>query len=119
MLPPLKNAYLKEKINLLKQEVLDGKDIAKASAVTPLKDPLSLDNQIAAWLRGLNPDQLSRRYGIDDVIKLASLKGIYKDLPARQMVASALYRCGFEQVRLWGKPFRQRRYWALKKIPVL
>jgi hypothetical protein len=115
MLPPLKNAHLKEKLNLLKREVLDENEQAKACAAPLSKLTPSLDNQINKWLRGLNPDQLARRYGIDELIKLATLRGVYKELPARQMVATALYRCGFKQVRLWGKQFRNRRLWVLIK----
>jgi hypothetical protein len=113
MPPPLMSAYLKENINLLKQEVIIRNVKAEADKVkSPNTLPL-LDKNLNTWLSGLNSEQLSQKYGIDDIIKLAGLKGLYKELPARQMVALALYKCGFKQVRLWGKPFRNKRLWIL------
>ena len=109
--PPLVGAHLKDQIALIKQR-------AFAQSIKPLeqlkKD--SLETCIQNWIKGLTPPQLSHMYGINEIIQLAQLKGRYKELPAKQMVATALYKCGITQLRKWGSGLRNRRYWALKEI---
>jgi len=113
MLPPLVTAHLKERISLLKQEVESkaSKDVVKVRQGS--NPSLSLEALIQDWLTGIAPDQRSRMYGISEIIQLAQLKGRYKALPAKQMVATALYKCGFIQIRCWKKASRNRRYWRL------
>lgn len=113
MPPPLMSPYLKDRISLLREEVEASlsKDVIRASQA--IKVPLSLDALIEDWMKGLTPNQRSRMYGISEIIQLAELKGRYKELPAKQMVATALYKCGFSQVRSWKKQSRNRRYWGL------
>jgi hypothetical protein len=113
MPPPLVRAHLREQINLLKQEVeaKASKDSIKVPQ-TPKSTP-SLEALIKDWVNGMVPDQRSRMYGISEIIQLAELKGRYKELPAKQMVATVLYKCGFTQIRSWKKRTRNRRYWAL------
>lgn len=107
MPPPLLRAYLKENLDALIIEA--GTHITK---VVPREQTTpSLEALIKDWLKGLTLNQRSHRYGITEIIQLASLKGRYKKLPAKQMVATALYKCGFNQTRCWKKDSRNRRYW--------
>jgi len=111
MPPPLIRAHLKEQINLLKQEVEvnTSKDVTKVPQ--PSKSTPSLEILIQDWVAGMVLDQRSRMYGISEIIQLAGLKGRYKELPAKQMVATALYKCGFNQKRSYKKDSRNRRFW--------
>jgi len=114
MPPPLVRAHLREQINLLKQEVeanasKDGAKVTQTSKTNP-----SLETLIQDWVAGMVPDQRARSYGISEIIQLARLKGRYKELPAKQMVASALYKCGFSQTRCYKRAFRNRRLWSLE-----
>lgn len=113
MPPPLIKPYLRDRLSLLKEEVeaSSSKNAARASQIT--KPPSSLDALLEDWVKGLAADQRARMYGISEIIQLAQLKGRYKELPAKQMVATALYKCGFCQVRSWKKQSRNRRYWGL------
>ena len=113
MLPPLIKPYLRDRLSLLKREV--EANIIKAGAIASqtAKPTPSLDALIEDWVKSLTPDQQLRKYGISEIIQLAQLKGRYKELPAKQMVATALYKCGFSQIRSWGKKSRNRRYWGL------
>lgn len=115
MPPPLIRAHLREQINLLRQEVAAkaSKDDVKVRHAS--KSPPSLESLIKEWVKGLTLDQRSRMYGIGEIIQLAQLKGRYKELPAKQMVATALYKSGFNQVRSWKKDLRNRRYWILNR----
>jgi hypothetical protein len=60
------------------------------------------------------PEQLKRRYSTIEVIQLANLKGKYRDMPARQEVATALRKNGFEHKRSWTNNNRNRRFWIFK-----
>lgn len=113
MPPPLIKPYLRDRLRILKKEVeaTSSKEAARASQA--FKPPSSLDTLIKDWVKGLTLDQRARKYEISEIIQLAELKGRYKELPAKQMVATALYKCGFSQVRSWKKQSRNRRYWGL------
>lgn len=107
--PPLLNAHLKDQIALIKQRAL-------SERIKSIEDvnKMSLEEAIKDWVAGMVPEQRSRIHGISEIIQLAHLKGRYKELPAKQMVATALYKCGFTQTRLWGKGLRNRRFWIYK-----
>jgi hypothetical protein len=109
MPPPLVKAHLRDQIELIKKRAI-------TDSVSPSKtaNSISLEDSIKDWVSGLTPTQLSRMYGISEIIQLAQLKGKYRELPARQMVATALYRCGFTQSRKWGATFRNRRFWVIQ-----
>ncbi|QWD20228.1 hypothetical protein G6689_02365 [Polynucleobacter paneuropaeus] len=109
MPPPLVNAYLKDQIALIKQRALE-------ESIKPREQvkKILLEEAIKDWVAGMVPNQRLRMYGIAEIIQLAHLKGRYKELPAKQMVATALYKCGFTQTRLWGKGLRNRRFWIYK-----
>ena len=108
--PPLVKAHLRDQIALIKQR-------AFAQSIKPIEHLKkgSLETCIQNWIKGLTPPQLSRMYGISEIIQLAQLNGRYRALPAKQMVATALYSCGFIQIRLWGKDLRNRRFWSYNK----
>jgi hypothetical protein len=108
MPPPLLRAYLKEDLDALKIEVS-----TYINKVLPKESPPSFEALIQDWINGLTPEQRSRMYGITEIIQLAGLKGRYRELPAKQMVATALYKCGFSQTRCYKKLFRNRRVWSL------
>jgi len=86
---------------------------AGAMASQTAKPTPSLNALIEGWVKSLTPGQQLRKYGITEIIQLAGLKGRYKELPAKQMVATALYKCGLSQIRSWKKQLRNRRYWQL------
>jgi len=109
MPPPLLNAHLKDEIALIKQRAL-----AESIKTIEHVNNTPLEEAIKDWVAGMVPTQRSRMYGISEIIQLAHLKGRYKELPAKQMVATALYKCGFTQTRLWGKGLRNRRFWIYK-----
>lgn len=113
MQPPLITAHLKNRISLLKQQMETNtrKEVEKASRST--KSSPSMETLIEDWVKGLTPDQKSRTYGISEIIQLCALKGRYKELPAKQMVATALYKCGFSQTRSYKNGFRNRRLWRI------
>ena len=111
MPPPLGKAYLKAQIELIKQRAL-------SESIKPIEhiNNTPLEEAIKDWVAGMVPNQRSRMYGISEIIQLAQLKGRYKELPAKQMVATALYKCGFTQLRKWGAGLRNRRFWSLKRL---
>ncbi|MBT8541217.1 hypothetical protein G6722_07730 [Polynucleobacter paneuropaeus] len=110
MQPPLVKAHLKDQIALLKEKA----SVNTFKSLERIKT-ISLEDVIKDWLSGLTGPQLSHMYGIAEIIKLAQLKGKYREFPAKQMVAIALYKLGFRQLRSWKKEMRNRRYWILKK----
>ena len=112
MPPPLVRAHLREQINLLKQEVEANASKKEIKIPQGSNSSPSLEALILDWVAGMAPDQRSRMYGISEIIQLAKLKGRYRESPAKQMVASALYRCGFSQIRCWKKHSRNRRLWV-------
>jgi len=113
MPPPLVTAHLKERISLLKQEVEVKANKNNARRKIP-NSPPSLEALIQDWVAGMAPDQRSRKYGITEIIQLAGIKGKYREMPAKQMVATALYKSGFIQTRCYKKAFRNRRLWGLE-----
>ncbi len=108
MPPPLLRAYLKEDLEELKADAK-----THINKVASKESPPSLEVLIQDWVNGLSPEQRSRTYGISEIIQLAKLKGRYKEMPAQQMVATALYKSGFIQTRCYKKAFRNRRLWGL------
>ena len=113
MPPPLMKPYLKDRINLIKQQVEASIIKGSVKPSQTAKPPPSLEILIEDWVKGFTPDQRSRTDGITEIIQLAQLKGRYKEWPAKQMVATALYKLGFTQIRSWKKQSRNRRYWLL------
>ena len=111
MPPPLVKAHLRDQIALIKEKAL----VDNSRPVERIK-VISLEDAIKDWVSGLTGPQLSHMYGITEIIQLVQLKGRYRDLPAKQMVATALYKCGFTQLRKWGSGLRNRRFWVLKTI---
>ena len=109
MPPPLVKAHLRDQIALIKEK-------ASSESIKPIErvNNIPLEEGIKDWVAGMVPNQRSRMYGISEIIQLAQLKGRYKELPAKQMVATALYKCGFTQLRKWGAGLRNRRFWSLK-----
>ena len=108
MPPPLMGAYLKENLELLKKAATNNQ-----VTIQKVNSSVSLNTQILEWIECLTQEQKNRMYGISEIIQLAGIKGKFKDLPAKQMVATALYKCGFIQRRSWVKKSRNRRLWFL------
>ena len=108
MPPPLMGAYLKENLELLKKAATNNQ-----VTIQKVNSSVSLNTQILEWIECLTQEQKNRMYGISEIIQLAGIKGKFKDLPAKQMVATALYKCGFIQHRSWVKKSRNRRLWFL------
>lgn len=114
IMPPPLGGHLRAQIELLKKHAAENRQSITKSCMGSLVPPM--EELISQWIKSLTPTQLSRMYGIDEVIQLAALKGRYKTLPARQMVATALYKCGFDQIRCWKKLSRNKRFWKISQI---
>lgn len=114
MQPPLINEPLYKKIQRLKEEVATSKLKNKTAALNPL--PIhTLEEKIALWIQSLTPTQLERPYTTIEIIRLASLTGKYRSLPALQEVAQLLRKYGFRHKRSWTSGARNKRYWKLEK----
>jgi hypothetical protein len=112
--PPLVNEPLYKQIERLKSEVIARNLITKEASVNTL--PIhTLEEKIVLWIKSLTQVQLERPYTTLEVIRLASLKGKYRDCPALQEVAQILRKHGFEHKRNWTKASRNQRYWKFKK----
>ena len=113
MPPPASYTYLRDRIEQLKME-------AKALNKNPLPTKISLSpveqycQKISSWINALPTSQQDRKYGINEVITLAGLKGLHEELPAQADVADALRKAGFSQVRSWKKADRNKRFWLYK-----
>jgi hypothetical protein len=108
--PPLINESLYKQIQRLKEEVVISNLKIKSSLVnTPLIH--TLEEKIVQWIHSLTPAQLERPYTTIEVIRLASLTGKYRSLPALQEVAQILRKHGFEHKRSWTTRARNKRYW--------
>lgn len=113
MLPPLTNEPLYKQIQRLKEEVIASNLRTKEASVNAL--PIhTLEEKIMLWIQSLTPAQLGRPYTTIEVIRLASLTGKYRSLPALQEVAQILRKHGFEHERSWKKNTRNQRYWKFK-----
>lgn len=74
-----------------------------------------LDEGIKTWIDSLTPDQLIRRYTLNEIIGLAKLKGRHRELPQFEQLASVLRKSGFVNKRAWTKASRNKRYWIKDK----
>ncbi len=110
MQPPLVKPALYLQIRALKEE-------AERQAQRPIRLSASLNQSSALyegvknWKESMTPEQLKRRYSTIEVMQLANLKGKHRDMPARQEVAIALRKNGFEHQRSWTNANRNRRFW--------
>lgn len=113
MQPPASYTYLRDRIEQLKieAEALNQKSMATQSSACPLEQHRQ---KISEWINALPTSQQQRKYGIDEIITLAALKGQYEELPAQSDVAEALRKVGFTQVRSWKKADRSKRFWIYK-----
>ncbi len=113
MQPPLIIEPLYKQIQRLKEEVITENLGTKAASVNTLLVH-TLEEKIVLWIQSLTPEQLKRPYTTIEVIRLASLTGKYRSLPALQEVAQILRKHGFEHKRSWKKGSRNQRYWLNK-----
>ena len=112
--PPEKlTAYLRDALGDLKRRVDAHKPKSAASAATPTS--AHYQNAIARWVATLTPVQRLRRYGMDEIVKLAGVEGANGKPASIQAMGVALYAGGFVQARDWTKAGRNRRYWKLKE----
>lgn len=112
-LPPLINEPLYKQIQRLKEEVATSNPDTKARSINTL--PIhTLEEKIALWIQSLTPAQLERPYTTIEVIRLASLTGKYRRLPALQEVAQLLRKHGFEHKRSWLARAHNKRYWKFQ-----
>ena len=112
MQPPANSGHLRGYIEQLKTE-------ARTMAEKPKDDSRgSLDRidmqvqKISEWVNELPEVQKRQSYGIDAVIRLANLTGMYATYPSHQHIAIALRRSGFTQFRSWKKCNRNKRLWV-------
>ncbi len=112
--PPVGNRPLYDYLQRLKAEAEAINNPSKPK--NDLADQsIYLDSQIKAWILKLTPDQLLRRYGVWEIIRLADLAGKYREKPALQQVAYALRANGFISKRSWTNASCNQRYWIYKK----
>lgn len=71
----------------------------------------TLEGKVVQWIQSLTPAQLERPYTTIEVIRLASLTGKYRRLPALQEVAQILRKYGFKHKRSWVAATYNKRYW--------
>jgi hypothetical protein len=108
--PPVVKPPLYLQIRALKEEA----QRLNQRPITPLKPTNQSDaiyEGVKTWRESMTPEQLKRRYSTIEVIQLANLKGKYRDMPARQEVATALRKNGFESKRNFTNASRNQRYW--------
>jgi hypothetical protein len=109
-MPPLVNEPLYKQIQRLKEDVAQNNLKTQVAALNTL--PIhTLEEKILQWVQSLTPTQLERPYTTLEVIRLASLTGKYRELPALQKVAQILRRYDFEHKRSWKKGSKNQRYW--------
>lgn len=113
MQPPLINEPLYLQIQRLKEEVATT-DLKRGSVTLSTPSMYTLEQKVALWIQSLTPAQLQRPYATIEIIKLASLTGKYRTLPALQEVAQLLRKYGFEHKRSWKNGSRNQRYWINK-----
>jgi hypothetical protein len=113
MQPPLIKQPLYLRIRALKEEA-ERQAQRPITPATPVNQSNSLYEGVKYWKESMIPEQLKRRYSTIEVIQLANLKGKYRDMPARQEVATALRKNGFEHKRSWTNNNRNRRFWIFK-----
>ncbi len=110
MQPPLIKQPLYLQILALKEEA-ERQAQRPITPIAPVNQSNALYEGVKNWKESMTPEQLKRRYSTLEVIQLANLKGKYRDMPARQEVAIALRRNGFEHKRSWTNANRNRRFW--------
>jgi len=74
-----------------------------------------LDEGIKAWIDSLTPDQLKRRYTLNEIIGLSKLEGRHRLRPQYEQLASVLRKNGFINKRAWTNTSRNKRYWIKDK----
>jgi len=113
MQPPLGKPPLYLQIRALKEEAQrqNQQSVAPITPIAPVNQSKALYEGVKEWKESMTPEQLKRRYSTIEVIQLANLKGKYRDMPARQEVATALRKNGFESKRSWTNASRNQRYW--------
>ena len=108
--PPLIIEPLYKQIQRLKEEVITSNLRTKEASVNA--PPIhTLEEKIMSWIHSLTPTQLERPYTTIEVIRLASLTGKYRSLPALQEVAQILRKHGFEHKRSFKNGNKNQRYW--------
>ena len=74
-----------------------------------------LDEGIKAWIDSLTPDQLIRRYTLNEIVGLSKLQGRHRSLPQYEQLASVLRKYGFINKRAWTKASRNKRFWIFNQ----
>lgn len=111
MQPPATSAHLRDYIERLKLEARVAPQRSLAKPINPVDPIETYTHQITSWISTLPESQQKQPYGMDSIIKLANLKGIYKESASPQQVAVALRKAGFRQKRSWKKENRNTRVW--------
>ena len=112
MQPPATSAYLRDYIEQLK---LEARTLSEKKLVEVVKSKNSIEiytHQIISWVSALPESQQKQPYTMDSAIRLANLKGVYAETPSAQLVALALRKAGFHQIRSWKKVDRNTRLWV-------
>lgn len=110
MQPPFTQQPLYIRIQALKDEAK--RNDRPITPIKPTTQSEALYEGVKTWRDSMTPDQLSRRYSSQEVIRLAKLVGKYRELPALQQLAQALRKNGFEHKRAWTNASRNQRYWV-------
>lgn len=111
--PPVVKQPLYLQILALKEEAQrqNQQPVIPITPTAPVNQSNALYEGVKNWKESMTPEQLKRRYSTTEVIQLANLRGKYRNMPARQEVAIALRKNGFEHKRSWTNANRNRRFW--------
>ena len=110
MQPPLIKQPLYLQIRALKEDA-QRQAQRPIMPTPPANQSNALYEGVKDWKESMTPEQLKKHYSTIEVIRLANLKGKYRDMPARQEVATALRKNGFEHKRSWKNANRNCRFW--------
>ena len=112
--PPEKlTAYLRDALIDLKRKV--DASVPKAATRVDISTSVRYQDAISGWIATLTPVQRQRRFSMDEIIKLAGVRGIDGRLASVQVMGDALQSCGFTQGRDWTKAGRNQRFWKMKE----
>lgn len=112
MQPPVNSGHLRGYIERLKTEARAMAEKPKDNSKGSLGRIDVQVQKISDWVNELPEAQKRQPYGIEAVIRLANLSGLYAPHPSYQHIAIALRRSGFIQIRSWKKCNRNKRLWA-------
>ena len=106
MQPPTSNSVpLRIQLAQLKQASVEAVRVKHQSHRDKLRE------QIKAWSESMTPEQRKRRFTIEEIERLAGLKGKTGGRTAHHHIAQSLRAIAFVPRRDWTVAGRNKRYW--------